>query len=204
MEIRVVRSEGEVVATVPYNEKFIDRAKQMGGQYTASDKSWTFPSELEEEVRALTDDVYCSRGDGHDDLVDVVLTVIREMHITGDGFPAFGRILASKRQRKGKDGDTSARPGEGVAILMGYVGEARHARFPQIRVAEGTVLRVSAVPRRAVERTMAFDCNRPKGAAPCYSIEVIERQSSKAVLLREKAALEKRLSEIELALAAME
>ncbi len=130
---------------------------------------------------------------GQDDspqiLVDVRVTFAKEQEKTQQGITLFGRIIASARSRDG-----GAELGEDVILESGKITSGGSRQYWTTIIRRGTTLMLYDVAQAAVESRLGWKDEMG-------SFEVIEheppQESPRQALEEERAALEKRLAEID-------
>ena len=175
---------GNISIVTPYNREFVNRIKQLGGRWNASDKAWEIDERSIEAVRKVMREVY-GQDDRPQELVDVRVTVGKS-RLYADRGPVtlFGKIVASAFGR-----DSGARVGEGVAILSGGVESGGSRNNWKTVVLPESVIMIYDVPKLAVKERIDWDDQ-------IGTFEVVEKEDPHAALRAEREALLARLAEI--------
>lgn len=185
MEFKIDVQNDKVAVTTPYSKEFVSKLRQMGGSWNGS--AWIVNTDIVESVREAMR--ACFRRDDHPcDTVDVEVTatgIVKNCE-TIFGIPVL--------QGTGRDSGAWIPKGMGdtVSILAGTVGTSGSIKNWYVAVYDDAKILIRNVPLRAVEER--FDCPED-----CFNVKIVKEHKAdpRAALLEEKAALQKRLAEIE-------
>jgi hypothetical protein len=173
----------------PYHPDFPAGARNLGGTWHASSKSWLFDPRDDERVRDLCKKIYGTDGTAATgDLVTLKITATEYQEEFGGGIFLAGRCLATAFGR-----DSGAKLGEGIVLLAGKATSGGSVKNWKTLINAGTILEVKDVPRAAV----------PENGEDGWEIEVVEPAAaptgaSRADALRQQlAALQAQIAEIE-------
>jgi hypothetical protein len=149
MSIVVTRENGFVIARTPFYPGFPERARQIGGKWSASGRAWVFDVREEELVRRLILNTFGWDGTYPVEVVDVRLLLAYggEHGVAGPGRGCstlfmFGRLIAERPFR-----DSRVRLGPGVVLLEGgFPPRGGSRKRPDIAALPGTIVLVHDVP----------------------------------------------------------
>lgn len=156
MTVTITSKDGKLSVASPFNARFPERARNLGGKWT--DGTWQFDQRVEADVRALCVELYGTDGAAPADVADVRLFVAygdrfggllfrtNYLQVTLAGHPlarAFGR-------------DSGAKTHDGLIVRQGGWTSGGSMRNPCIKLKEGdTEVEVLDVPRAAAEDLVA-------------------------------------------------
>jgi hypothetical protein len=186
--ISVSVNEGLLTVTSPYNKEFVSFARMRGGRWSDSQRVWMFDPRDEFAVRSALIDIFGT--DDYESCPKVNVRVKLEHFEFSDEFILFGRQLLRRRYS-----DRRVDIDNGVVVIAGgFPASSSSRRHPAIEPEPGTVVEVRDVPRDIAMRTWS----KHKEA-----IELLGRVDMEA-LKDEKAALLKRIEEIDQTIAELE
>ena len=175
--MKVTIENGKIKVESAYNKEWVKRAKELGGRWNAP--CWVLPEENEELVREALMNIYGEDGRPVEMVtVDIAFGTDENFH---DDIVVAGKTIARRRYR-----DSNVMFENGAVLVSGGFDErGGSAKYPMIGTPhENTVIRIS-VPKNMLDKI-----NRP------YTVTA-SAKVNKAALEAEKAALLKRLQEIE-------
>lgn len=181
MEIKI--ENGKMKVRCDYNRTFITKAKELQGKWESP--FWVFPEENEELVRAALMNAYGEDGRVHDTVVvDLNLDEYSYGHVLKIG----SIVLVSRR---GRDTPVTVNP-RAVVIAGGFSESGGSSNSPAVTHKDGTIVRVKDLPVEIY--------NQVKDLPGVYKVDLDAKENKrekKANLERERAAILKRLSEID-------
>lgn len=186
--MRIDNAEGKVQVKSEYNKKFVARAKQLGGKWNGSNKSWDFPEKLKERVENLVKDVYGYLPEDKSQTKTIEIKAID--FIDKDDFSVkVGTILVAKRWNRDKP----------VQLYNAYVSEGElpasggSAAWPSVNPDKNVKIVVNDVPLTildSIEEEYEIISNNVNG-----------KQDTEQAYLEEKEQLIKRIKEIDVLIA---
>lgn len=174
----------------PYNRDFVSRIKSSvgGSRWDAEARAWSIPSASADAVREIMRSVY-----GEDDRpetvdrVSVRLSFASDLYIPCGDVTLLGKCIAHANGR-----DSGARPGDGVAFVVGSPVSGGSAKNWYSCVPAGSVVVLSGVPRALLGEVLPAS----------VTAEVIEHAGiDREALESERAKLLARIAEIDRLLA---
>lgn len=180
------KSESGLVVETPYNAEFVSALKSSvsGCKWDKDARKWIVPASGEETLKNLLAKHFGYRPGASG--VTVIIQAKAELHEYGNSVSFHGIPIARATGR-----DSGARVCENVCLLEGKITSGGSVKNWQTVIRAGAKFRVDQVPEGLV------------GNDDWEVVEVVAGDK-KAALLAEKAQLEKRLAEIDAALAARE
>lgn len=146
--VEVIVTHKLVRVKSPYHPEFPALARMLQGEWDAQTKRWTFPAEMETDVRDLLIEIYGTDSDDYE-AVDVEFT-LASVDADKTKLFALGRQLASRTKF-----NASVRIGKGVSILKGeFPDKGGSPMRPRIGGA-GVVLLLTSVPLLAAQQAEA-------------------------------------------------
>lgn len=144
-KITVGKKAGQIFVTSPYNQIFIDRARDLGGKWKSP--AWVFDSRNEKMIREALLDVYGFDGEHKNAIVDVEL-FFPNGYSSGvrEAITFFGRTIARAFGR-----DSGAKLGDGVVILSGGFTSSGSMKNWHTTAYTGTRILVRDVPKKLAE-----------------------------------------------------
>ena len=196
MNIEVTTLGNETLVTSPYHAGFVTGAKNLGGKYLPSTKSWVFDARREAQIRELLVSIY-----GHDgspleacDLKKIRITFLRERNRLCEGITIAGRVIVRATGR-----DSGAKLGEGVALISGRLRSTGSVRNWNTTIDTGTVLELLDVPVSVIpasdeeitveimgEQTAILTELQARRAALQIEMEALDRQITSLISLPKK------------------
>lgn len=151
MNVKISIIESKIVVSSPYHPDFPKYAKNLGGRFNGSDKTWSFDSRDEASVRDLCLDCFGTDGEIEPELVDVRVT------LTGSASKSIwfaGREIARRPGR-----DMPVRLGSGVVVINGQFASSGGSRnYPCVSwIGDSIALEVRDVPISLAEREKEKD-----------------------------------------------
>lgn len=144
-DIQITTEGANIYTTTPYNPDYTAAAKNIGGRWDATRRSWKFAAKNEQHVRDLLVSYYGTTGDDAAEMVTVKLDINKIWgNYLGGQIEFAGRIVARRRYR-----DERVLLGDDVILISGGFdnrgGSVKNPRIDEIKAS--TVLEVSNVPR---------------------------------------------------------
>ena len=147
MAITITINSGTALIDVPYNTRFVQQVKRLGGRWMPEQKRWAIDARNVEHVRAAMLDCYGRTDVSTDELVTVRVTVgDKGMKSRCRGsIEMFGRIVARAMSRDG-----GARNGDGIVFVAGRPGSGGSVKNWETIIYAGSVFLIRDVPRSFV------------------------------------------------------
>ena len=129
----------------PYDRKFVEKARLLGGAWSAESSKWRFSRDTLDAVRAVVKEVYgVDPLDGAVELTNVKVVLAGR---AGEELRFAGRRLLYRGGR-----DAAVTTGPDVVVTKGsFARSGGSARYPEIGDIEGVELLVRALPTSVVE-----------------------------------------------------
>ena len=144
-EVLVEAEKSKIYVTSPYNQDFINRARELSGKWDSRRRQWVFDIRNLDRVEKLLVATYGTDGTPTQ-LVDIQLSG-RALFTSGNVLEAFGRTLAERRWR-----DSGVTYAGGVVLVEGGATRDRGTRkYPNLEFLGNTIIEVRDVPRRFFE-----------------------------------------------------
>lgn len=70
-QITITQENNRISVSSPYNKDYVARAREMGGKWSPTEKTWTFDEAVKDELMAELFTRYGYTGDDNPDMVDV-------------------------------------------------------------------------------------------------------------------------------------
>lgn len=146
MTVTVRAENGTIIVSSPYDKGFVNAARQLGGKWDGTAKTWEFDVRYETQVREILRSVYGT--DGLTPTATVALRIVLdELAEGGDELRVAGRTVAKKFSR-----DAAPRLGDGCAVIAGKFKEHGGSRnSPRLTWSDGTIVEVLDVPLPAAQ-----------------------------------------------------
>lgn len=185
--LNVRKEEGRIYVKSEYNGTFVARVKRIGGKWNAESKEWHVS---EEQEKALEKILYVVFGYEPNRALEMLRVEYNASDFLWEGDVYIHKLCMVDRASR----DTHVRYHCNTIVIEGeFPARGGSARYPMAKPAEGTVLR-SDIPCGVYEQLS--DEEKTK-------ITIIQEESKKALLLKEKEQLLNRIAEIEKELEAM-
>lgn len=113
INLEIVEKDGLVKVTSPYNQKFVNKARNLRGQW--KDNAWWFDDSIIDYVRDLMIECFGTTGEEPYENVDLVISDFSESKF-GGAVELFGRTIAKAWGR-----DSGAKLGDGIILLSGKI-----------------------------------------------------------------------------------
>jgi len=192
-DVRIEVNGDKVAVHSPYSHDFVQAAKQAGGRWNPKARTWEFPAEAMDNVRAIVRGHYGADPLEYEGqpLADVVIRVPACCE-PADGSTWFlaGRLIAERRGR-----DSHVRIGRDVVILQGAFapsGGSRRRPLIGANCREDIVLLVKNVPVGLAERLAELHSEIPEKYRVGFVVEEVRPHPSEAD--QAQAALERAMS----------
>jgi hypothetical protein len=142
--VEVIVTHKLVRVKAPYHPEFPSLARMMQGDWDKATKRWTFPADMEENVRELLRDIYGTDSDDYE-AVHVRYRVCRSDADRKEVY-RLGRKLMSRKKF-----NEEVRLGKHVTVVEGMFPRKCGTPVKARIGGEGTWLRVEDVPRILAE-----------------------------------------------------
>lgn len=111
-QITITQESNRISVSSPYNKDYVARAREMGGKWSPTEKTWTFDEAVRDELMAELFTRYGYTGDDNPDMVDV--------EVDAYFFEEGNRIVVGGLQVAYRYGrDTKVRLTEGWRVAKG-------------------------------------------------------------------------------------
>lgn len=137
-------SKKAVIATTPYDPRFPSIARQLGGVWDPSAKTWTFDALETERVRSSIFQIY-----GIDPLDPTPPKLVSvQLKLDTVALPSRNELFLFNRTLLKRNGrDEQVRFGQGVILIEGdFASSGGSAKYPALAPLKGTVIEVRDVP----------------------------------------------------------
>jgi len=179
---KIERIEGKLEITTPYSSSFVTAIKKLGGKWNKDKKVWVVDEEFENKVNDLIIRIYNYDITGTEKVITVQYNA--KDFYDGDDIVIGNRIAVYRPSR-----DQEVRLKDTIIIENDFPARGGSAQYPTVfeyNAEYDVILRTDLYERYYNKLT---DEEKEK-------VEIIEKESERDVLLREKEKLEKRLKEI--------
>lgn len=165
----------------PYNAEFVQKMRRIGGaKWNRGQACWDVPAHAVSAVRLIMKETYGESDTEPAEKVTARVTFTDEMSENRSAVTLFGKTVASAFGR-----DSGAKVGEDVTFIVKNPRSGGSRNHWETIIPEGAVAEIHNVPRNMVVEGRG------------YIVEIVEDNGPDEKSLREeKAALLKRLSEI--------
>lgn len=157
MNINITRTAETISVQSPYSADFVKRCRQLNGKFNAPgkpDKSWTLSISLEAEVLAALHDCYGYVADAEQERITLKVTV-HETQIANCAPVKFGPYELAKAWGR----DSSAKPGQNVALISGSIRSGGSRKNWDSRVIAGAVFKLLDVPLSVADWLREIACS---------------------------------------------
>ena len=185
MSVKIEIHGSAVTVESPYNERFVAKARRLGGKWNPGEKCWAFDARSENLVRDLCQQIYGDDGITADTVTLRVRWTERGEQPQGS-ISLGGRVIASA---SGKNSRASW--GRDVVVLAGYCGSGGTTKYWHTWVDKGTVVLLRDFPRTLAEQL----CADPSD--PICTIEPEQPVIDREALAAERERLLGRVAEID-------
>jgi hypothetical protein len=146
--IEIIVTHKLVRVKSPYHPEFPPLARALQGEWDKETKRWTFPADLEEDVRDLLIEIYGTDSDDYEAVnVEYVIT---DVCAAKTKIFALGRQLVSRSKF-----NSPVRLGKGVSVQRGDFPTTGGSPVRPHLGGKGTVLLVEAVPLLVAQQAEA-------------------------------------------------
>lgn len=187
MTVSITISGSSLLVTSPYNSKFVDAAKRLGGRWRGG--AWVLDARDEARVRALCCECYGTDGTTAGDVVTLRIEWRKSRGVSQGPIEVYGRTIARATGR-----DSDARLGDGIAVLDGGFGSGGSVKNWTTSVREGTVVLVRDFPRVRADELLSAQTEEDVRR---YSIEDEVMAIDRPALHAERERLVARIAEID-------
>jgi len=143
MAMAITINSGIALVDVPYNGRFVQQMKLIGGRWLPDQKKWTIDARNVEHVRGIMSECYGRTDVSSDDLVTVRVTVGHNDLIGRcESIVMFGRVVARAWSRDG-----GARCGDGIVFVDGGLGSGGSVKNWQTKIFAESVFLIRDLPR---------------------------------------------------------
>lgn len=189
VSVTTIKTATEIKVKSPYNRRFVDEAKNLGGKWAAP--YWVFDIRDEARVRGLCLHHYCEDGASPVEKVTIRASFPKGAYAGRDAITVGGRYVATATGR-----DSGAKLGTGVVLLSGKFRSGGSVKNWATVADEGTEVLIRDVPRIIADRLMApggLDAER----AGAVSVEPEDPVIDVEALQAEREKLMARINEID-------
>lgn len=146
MSVKVTGTDEQIHVQSPYNEDFINQARQLGGTWNRGQKIWEFALPDEGRVRQALREIYGTDGTPTPH-VDLHIR-LDELGRLGSELAIGGRVVLRKWNR-----DTTPKVGSDCAVIAGALKASGGSRNnPRITFEDGTIVEARNIPKPLAER----------------------------------------------------
>ncbi|WP_431781688.1 helix-turn-helix domain-containing protein [Streptomyces chumphonensis] len=185
-DVRIVSLDtGKLALVSPYHPDMPADARKIGGKWDRDNKAWIFDPRDENRVREMARRYFGTDGSSEADADLVTVRVDLGAYEREQTARFAGRVIARRRSR-----DADIELGRDVVLVEGRLaGPGGSVRYPQLGVADGTIVEIRDLPRAALQ------------AEDVEDYEIVESTVDTDALRAKRARLLQELAETEQALA---
>jgi hypothetical protein len=167
-DIKIVTEEGKIKVTSPFNNKYREDAKAIGGKWNADDKAWVFNAKIESRVIDLVKKHYGNTGP-EEQVTTLRITATGELD--SHSAPLFaGRVVVWA--------DANGPHIVEDAVLLEGAAH-RYGAGNRTALDEGTVIEVEGFPVSAAQLAQRQWADRhcARSRFDCLKVEIVETKS---------------------------
>ena len=148
MPVEFNRTEAGLLSVMsPYDEAFVDGARNLGGTWDKDARRWTFAADLYSEIRELCLVTYGEDGDDEMPTVTLCVRVLDDIAVRRGPVNLLGRVLAYATSR-----DSGARTGRDCVLVEGRIRSGGSRQYWVTEIRAGSVFQLHGASLELFQR----------------------------------------------------
>ncbi len=181
-DVKLIREDGIIRVSSPYDNRFVKKVKEIGGKWNAAAKTWDVSEEVEERLKIILTKYY-GYVESEADLIKVRYKAedFNNNHTDDIRISSLVTVMRNSRDREVIfDHNT-------IVLQGGFPSRGGSAKYPRPEPYSDTILQ-SIIPKSVYDGLSDIEKSK---------IEVIDQKTEKEKLLAEREILLNRLAQID-------